>query len=535
MKKNICIVHHNTPYMTECLIKSINKYTPDCHIYIFDNSDKEPFTYKQDNLIVFDNTQGQIINFDKWLDSFNDKNDDGTGKFISARHCISVDICMDLINEPFILLDSDVLIKKDISELFQKDKIFVGEIEQEHYYDGFRNMPRLFPTMCFINTTMCKEHGIRYFDSKFMLGLNNSHIKGIIYDTGSYFYYNSIELPYTLIKIYDYIIHYRSASWENWGVLENEMNIIHKDINVNSWLERHRIHWSNIKAKKICIVHYNTPYITEALIKSINLHVKDTFIYVFDNSDTQPFTNYAIQKTYTDSLIKFDNVEVFDNTQGQILNFENILKYYPKRHCDGLSNYGSFKHCLSVQKLIELIDDNFVLMDSDILIKKDFSNLYQEDKIFVGYIEKQGDEWMNRVCPYLCFLNNNMCKQYNINYYNDEYMFGLSEYQKNNMKYDTGAYFLEQTMNYEYLIKNIYEYMIHYHGASWKNDNVTLEQWLFQNQELWDNEYNLNEYKPNEYKPNEYKPTVSNKIIMTKAFKKEIQTRHKKINSIKRR
>lgn len=531
MKKNICIVHYNTPFLTECLIKSINKYVgKDCHIYIFDNSDKEPFTFKQDNITLFDNTKGQIINFEEWLNSFNKKSDDGTGKFISAKHCISVDICMDLINEPFILLDSDVLIKKDISELFQKDKIFVGEIEKEFDYNGFMHMSRLFPTMCFINTTMCKEHGIRYFDSKFMLGLSDLHIKGIIYDTGSYFYHNSIKLPYTLIKIYDYIIHYRSASWENWGVSENEMNIIHKGLNVNSWLERHRIHWSNIKAKKIGIVHYNTPYITEALIKSINLHVKDTFIYVFDNSDTQPFTNYAIQKRHIDSLIKFDNVEVFDNTQGQILNFENILKQYPKRYNDGLSNYGSFKHCLSVQKLIEFIDDNFVLMDSDILIKKDFSNFYQEDKFFVGSIEKQGDDWMNRVVPYLCFLNNNMCKQYNINYYNDEYMFGLSEYQKNNMKYDTGAYFLEQTMNYEYLIEDIYEYMIHYHGGSWKNDNVTLEQWLFNNQELWDKEY-----KPKEYKSNEYKQIVSNKIIMTKAFKKEIQNRHKKINSIKRR
>ena len=516
--------------MTECLVKSINKYTPDCHIYIFDNSDKEPFTYKQDNLMVFDNTQGQIINFDKWLDTFNDKNDDGTGKFISARHCISVDICMDLINEPFILLDSDVLIKKDISELFQKDKIFVGEIEEEHFNQGFNNMARLYPTMCYINTTMCKQHGITYFNSNFMLGLNNSHIKAIIYDTGSYFFYESKKFPHEIIKIYEYIIHYRSASWEDFGVAKYEMSIIHKNTNVNTWLKKHQIHWSDVKAKKVCIVHYNTPNLLEALIKSINLHTKDTFIYVFDNSDKKPFINDVKLQTRLENLVKFDNVKVFDNTQGQIIDFEKILEQYPNRYYDGLSNFGSFKHCISVQKCMELINDNFVLMDSDILIKKDFSDLYQEDNIFVGEIEKSFEEWNRRLYPFLCFLNVNMCKRYNIKFYHEKYIFGLTEYQKDNLKYDVGSYFLEQTLTYKHLLINMDKYMIHYKGGSWKNDNVTLEQWLFKNQELWEKEYKLKEYEPKQHEL-----TVSNKINMTKTFKKEIQTRHKKLYNIKRR
>ena len=67
---NICIVHYNTPLLTECLIKSINKFTPDSKIYIFDNSDKYPFTYKQYNIIYFDNTKGEIINFDDKYSSY---------------------------------------------------------------------------------------------------------------------------------------------------------------------------------------------------------------------------------------------------------------------------------------------------------------------------------------------------------------------------------------------------------------------------------------------------------------------------------
>ena len=61
---NILIVHYNTPKLTECLVKSINKFVgTNCNIYIFDNSDKLRFTYSQENLTIFDNTHGQIINF----------------------------------------------------------------------------------------------------------------------------------------------------------------------------------------------------------------------------------------------------------------------------------------------------------------------------------------------------------------------------------------------------------------------------------------------------------------------------------------
>lgn len=46
-KINILIVHFNTPRLTECLVKSINKFTPNSNIYIFGNSDEFPFTAEQ--------------------------------------------------------------------------------------------------------------------------------------------------------------------------------------------------------------------------------------------------------------------------------------------------------------------------------------------------------------------------------------------------------------------------------------------------------------------------------------------------------
>ena len=63
MKKNIVIVHYNTPLLTSCLVRSINRFVENAVIYIFDNSDKYPFTAEFDNVTIIDNTKGQIINF----------------------------------------------------------------------------------------------------------------------------------------------------------------------------------------------------------------------------------------------------------------------------------------------------------------------------------------------------------------------------------------------------------------------------------------------------------------------------------------
>lgn len=232
--------------------------------------------------------------------------------------------------------------------------------------------------------------------------------------------------------------------------------------------------------KKICIVHYNTPYALTCLIKSINLHVNDAYIYVFENSDKDKFIN------------TFDNVKIFDNSEGEIINFEKILEQHPEHYKGTLNNYASFKHCISIQKCMELINDNFVLLDSDVLIKKDFSDLYQEDNIFVGDIHCMKRringvyENSKRVYPFICFINTNKCKEFGITYYNEKYMYGLTE--DDDAYWDTGTYFYYQTKNLPHKIININDYIIHYGSASWskcKNSN-DLNEWLKNNIKLWD-------------------------------------------------
>lgn len=210
---NIVIVHYNTPYLTSYLVKSIKKYTPSAKIYIFDNSDKYPFETIYDDITIFDNTKGQYIDFNKWLEKYpNRKSSPGAyNNYGSAKHSISIEKCMELLKEDFILLDSDVLLKKDISEIIDSSCIYVGQVMTQ----GNSTIKRILPFICYINTEMCIEKNIHYFDENMMHGLKytkNKH-NADNYDTGASLYYNSLKFKHKEIKVDDYIAHYGGASW----------------------------------------------------------------------------------------------------------------------------------------------------------------------------------------------------------------------------------------------------------------------------------------------------------------------------------
>lgn len=214
-KINILIIHYNTPLLTDCLVRSINKFVPNNKIYIFDNSDKFPFKKRYNNLVIINNTKGQYINFDEWLKRYPKKNLSGgkLNKWGSAKHCYSVDKCMDIIGEDFILLDSDILLTKDISELFNKKYIFAGET----IIQPKSKITRVLPYICYINVPAAQKNGIRYFNENYMHGLHCTNINKAAdsYDTGAYFYLKSKKLPIKNIKWADYCVHYGSASWIN--------------------------------------------------------------------------------------------------------------------------------------------------------------------------------------------------------------------------------------------------------------------------------------------------------------------------------
>lgn len=243
-KINICIVHYNTPYLTECLIKSINKTTPNTNIYIFDNSDKYPFIYRQDNIIYLDNTKGEIIDFKNFLSSLKIKGVSKDKKYASAFHTYSIEKCMEIIDDNFILLDSDVLVKKNLQNIVDDNSIFVGQVGEIVKY----RKVRVFPFCCFINVKMCQKYNVKYFNKNYMIGINNGE-RGL-WDTGSYFYSQASKYNHKKIKINNYIVHLSSASLKNTpqhSFLEKYKNLYYEKkmesteklyVSMTSWTKR---------------------------------------------------------------------------------------------------------------------------------------------------------------------------------------------------------------------------------------------------------------------------------------------------------
>lgn len=241
MNKNIVIIHYNTPRLTECLVRSINLFVKDAIIYIFDNSDKEPFTAEFDNVMVIDNTEGEIINFDEWLEGYPNRFSSGgrRNNWGSAKHCYSVEKCMELIGENFVLMDSDILLKKDISSFFQDDCIYVGETVLQ----PSSKIERLLPFICYINTEMCMKNGIHYFDDNYMHGLRKT-TDGDRYDTGAIFVKRASEFKHVELPISEYIVHFNNASWLD--------SSIHKhSITEEEWLNRYKNLWAGGRNNKV--------------------------------------------------------------------------------------------------------------------------------------------------------------------------------------------------------------------------------------------------------------------------------------------
>ena len=245
--KNILIINYNTQTFVDKLIMSINKFVDNANIFVFDNSDRNPYVNTFSNVKVIDNTSGQIINFDDLLEKYPDKVKTSAVKnnYGSAKHCYTVDKCIDMFEDGFILMDSDILLKRDISGIIKEDKIFVGDTESwkaAKTVDN-RTVPqkiRALPYLCYINTKKCKELGIKYFNDKCMFGLS---AKGDSYDTGAYFFEEIIRnnVNWERINLNDYIVHYKAASWvEEAKLVDN-----YKPISSDSWFNYHRTYWSN--------------------------------------------------------------------------------------------------------------------------------------------------------------------------------------------------------------------------------------------------------------------------------------------------
>lgn len=223
---DVCIVHYNTPELTAAAIRSLEKCTPGCHITILDNSDEKPFTKKMANVKVIKNTKKQLIDFDEFLERFPDKDKANTNAYGSAKHCYSVQWLIDNTDKPFILLDSDVLIQKDLKPLWKLDKAFVARVSTNTHKYGV-DIFRATPFVCFINVPMIKKAGVKYFHPDYMWDLSNK-MPNKRYDTGAWFLRDCKEhnLPYEKADTVSMALHFRHGSYGT------------KD--ANQWLEENK-------------------------------------------------------------------------------------------------------------------------------------------------------------------------------------------------------------------------------------------------------------------------------------------------------
>lgn len=212
MEKNVCTVNYNTPDLTRAAILSLWKHTPGCLVTVFDNSDRIPFG-AMDGVRVIDNTCGQVIDFDAFLQQFPSKTD-ARNDWGSAKHCRTIQELWWYFPDGFVLMDSDVLIKKDISPFFDHERIFVGE-EGVTPFRHRHKIPRLLPFLCWINVPLCRRLGVSYFDAERCWMLHSDSILRSWYDTGASFLEDCkrVGAPARYLRLGDYILHFKGGSW----------------------------------------------------------------------------------------------------------------------------------------------------------------------------------------------------------------------------------------------------------------------------------------------------------------------------------
>lgn len=238
-QKTVAIVHYNTPELLEAAIKSLRKHGgEDYQVVVFDNSDRRPFTKRMKGVKRINNTKGQIINWNKFLAEYPDKetkhgeiNDWG-----SAKHARTVQELWKIIPQGFLLMDSDVLIQKNIDFMFDERECTVGHVQHPQPYNPF-GTPRLLPMLLWINVPMCEAGGAKFFDPNrswhLQKGLNNP---ANWYDTGASFLEDIKTLKPQChgkrIDIRPLIVHFGKGSW-----LRNDVQV------QKAWLKTYRHLW----------------------------------------------------------------------------------------------------------------------------------------------------------------------------------------------------------------------------------------------------------------------------------------------------
>jgi hypothetical protein len=131
-------------------------------------------------------------------------------------------------------------------------------------------------------------------------------------------------------------------------------------------------------------------------------------------------------------------------------------------------------HGVAVNKTFEIIDTKYILLvDSDVLFLKDFSEPFQKFKeggfALMGEVvgDRGGKSLYPRVNPWFCFMNLEQLKKHNIQFYD----FHRTKQMKSDKTYDIGSTMFEDVINAGLTIADVKmegKYFKHYEGMSWR-------------------------------------------------------------------
>ena len=210
------IVHYNTQELTEAAIRSLWKHTPGVRVTVFDNSDRRPFDKSglDGEVEIVDNTRGQVVDWDAWLRRFPDRTPTNNA-YASAKHCYSVELCMDRFPDGFLLMDSDILVRRDVAPLCDPSQAVCGEVGRaSHPKRG--GLMRFMPMLCWVNTPLLRAAGATYFNPAKMWALTLRQ-PDCWFDTGAWILEDvrRKRLPYRTFALADYALHFGHGSWKN--------------------------------------------------------------------------------------------------------------------------------------------------------------------------------------------------------------------------------------------------------------------------------------------------------------------------------
>jgi hypothetical protein len=98
---------------------------------------------------------------------------------------MTVDKLFDLLPDGFLLVESDVLIKADIRQMWREEYSFTAYVQKQQRGNKF-GMGRILPMLCYLNVPKFKAEGVRYFDpSRAWMLYPDENDRRNWYDTGA--------------------------------------------------------------------------------------------------------------------------------------------------------------------------------------------------------------------------------------------------------------------------------------------------------------------------------------------------------------